>query len=126
MIEVFDTTAARSALARRKLGCPDCGQALKSWGRARERTVRELGGALVTVVPDRARRPASHPGQPVRLRVGTRRGAAAARHATTGPPRARRKPGRRAFVSSGRTQWAGAFRSGRTHDQTEGIADLFT
>jgi transposase-like protein len=55
MIEVFDTTAARSALARRKLPCPDCGQALKPWGRARERTVRELGGALLTVVPDRAR-----------------------------------------------------------------------
>ena len=54
MIEVFDTTAARSALARRKLPCPGCGQALKPWGRARERTVRELGGAL-TVVPDRAR-----------------------------------------------------------------------
>lgn len=55
MIEVFDTVAARSALARRKLRCPDCGQALKPWGRARERTVRELGGALLTVVPDRAR-----------------------------------------------------------------------
>jgi hypothetical protein len=37
MIEVFDTTAARSALARRKLRCPGCGQALKPRGRARER-----------------------------------------------------------------------------------------
>jgi transposase-like protein len=55
MIEVFDTTAARSALARRKLRCPDCGQPLRPWGRARERTVRELGGALLTVIPDRAR-----------------------------------------------------------------------
>ena len=55
MIEVFDTTAARTALARRKLRCPDCGQALKPWGRGRERTVRELGGALLTVCPDRAR-----------------------------------------------------------------------
>jgi transposase-like protein len=55
MIEVFDTDAARTALARRKLPCPDCGQPLKPWGRARQRTVRELGGALVTVVPDRAR-----------------------------------------------------------------------
>jgi transposase-like protein len=55
MIEVFDTTAARSALARRMLRCPDCGQALKPWGRARERTVCELGGALLTAVPDRAR-----------------------------------------------------------------------
>ncbi len=55
MIEVFDTAAARYALARRKLRCPDCGQALKPWGRARERTIRELGGALLTVRPDRAR-----------------------------------------------------------------------
>jgi transposase-like protein len=55
MIEVFDTTAARCALARRKLRCPDCGQALKPWGRARERTIRELGGVPLTVIPDRAR-----------------------------------------------------------------------
>jgi transposase-like protein len=55
MIEVFDTAAARCTLARRKLRCPDCGQALKPWGRARERAVRELGGALLTVRPDRAR-----------------------------------------------------------------------
>jgi hypothetical protein len=53
MIQVFDT-AARYALARRKLRCPDCGQALKPWGRARERTVRGLGGELVTVRPGRA------------------------------------------------------------------------
>ena len=54
MIEVFDTAAARIALAGRKLGCPGCGQPLRPWGRARERTVRDLGGALVTVRPDRA------------------------------------------------------------------------
>jgi hypothetical protein len=54
MIEVFDTAAARIALARRKLGCPGCGQPLRPWGHARERTVRDLGGALVTVRPDRA------------------------------------------------------------------------
>ena len=54
MIEVFDTAAARIALARRKLGCPDCGQPLRPWGHARERTVRDLDGALVTVRPDRA------------------------------------------------------------------------
>ena len=54
MIEVFDTTA-RSALARRMLRCPDCGQPLRPWGRARARTVRELGGALLAVIPDRAR-----------------------------------------------------------------------
>lgn len=55
MIEVFDTTAARCALARRMLRCPDCGQALKPWGRGRERTIRELGGGVRTVRPDRAR-----------------------------------------------------------------------
>jgi hypothetical protein len=55
MIQFFDTAAARQALARRKLPCPDCGQALKPWGHARERTVRDLGGALLTVRPDRAR-----------------------------------------------------------------------
>ena len=55
MIEVFDTAAARCALARRMLRCPDCGQALRPWGRARKRAVRELGSALLTVRPDRAR-----------------------------------------------------------------------
>jgi len=54
MIEVFDTAAARIALARRKLGCPGCGQPLRPWGHARERTVRDLDGELVTVRPDRA------------------------------------------------------------------------
>ena len=54
MIEVFDTAAARTALARRKLGCPDCGQPLRPWGHARRRTVRELGGVLAAVRPDRA------------------------------------------------------------------------
>ena len=42
MIEVFDTTAARNALARRKLRCPDCGQAPEALGAARERTIRDL------------------------------------------------------------------------------------
>ncbi|HEY6787517.1 MAG TPA: DUF6431 domain-containing protein [Trebonia sp.] len=54
MIEAFDATAASTALARRKLGCPDCRQPLRPWGHARERTVRDTGGALVTVRPDRA------------------------------------------------------------------------
>ena len=54
MIEVFDTTAARIALARRMLGCPGCGQPLRPWGRARERTVRDTGGTLLTIRPDRA------------------------------------------------------------------------
>jgi transposase-like protein len=55
MTEVFDTAAARSALARRMLPCPDWGQPLKPWGRARERTIRELGGGVLAVRPDRAR-----------------------------------------------------------------------
>lgn len=54
MIHVFDTTAARSGPARRKLRCPDCDQALRPWGHARERTIRELGRAPATVRPDRA------------------------------------------------------------------------
>ncbi|AKH83912.1 hypothetical protein AA958_18835 [Streptomyces sp. CNQ-509] len=55
MIEVADAAAARHALARRRLHCPDCDAAVKSWGQARARTVRDLGGELVTVRPDRAR-----------------------------------------------------------------------
>jgi hypothetical protein len=55
MIQVFDTTAARRALARRMLPCPDCGQPLRPWGRARQRTVRDQDGALATARPDRAR-----------------------------------------------------------------------
>ena len=43
MIEVFDTAAARIALALRKLGCPGCGQPLRPWGHARERTIRDTG-----------------------------------------------------------------------------------
>jgi transposase-like protein len=55
MIEVADAAAARKALARRMLRCPDCRAALKPWGQARPRTVRDLGGGLVAVRPDRAR-----------------------------------------------------------------------
>src|SRR6266849_2012640 len=54
MIEVFDTAAAGIALARRKLGCPDCRMPLRPWGHARERTVRDTGGTLATIRPDRA------------------------------------------------------------------------
>jgi Domain of unknown function (DUF6431) len=57
MIEVFDTAAAGIALARRKLGCPDCAGPLRPWGHARERTVRDRAGAMMTVCPDRARCP---------------------------------------------------------------------
>jgi transposase-like protein len=55
MIQVFDTAAARRALARRMLPCPDCGRALRPWGRARERSVRGPGGAVATTRPDRGR-----------------------------------------------------------------------
>src|SRR5258708_5817750 len=54
MMGVFDPAAARIARARRKLGCPGCGQPLRPWGRAREGTVRAVGGALVTVRRARA------------------------------------------------------------------------
>jgi hypothetical protein len=54
VIEVFGTAAAGIALARRQLGCPGCGQPLRPWRHARERTVRDLYGELVTVRPDRA------------------------------------------------------------------------
>lgn len=55
MIEVFDTEAARILLARRKLACPHCRAALRPWGHARVRVVRELGGGERPVRPDRAR-----------------------------------------------------------------------
>ena len=58
MIQVFDTAAAGIALARRKLGCPDCSKPLRPWGHARERTVRDLHGELVTARQDRALCPA--------------------------------------------------------------------
>jgi len=54
MIEVLDTEAAQLLLARGKLACPACGQMMRPWGHARERTVRDLGGTLITVRPDRA------------------------------------------------------------------------
>ena len=55
MIQVFDTGAARRALDRRLLRCPDCREPLKPWGRTRERTVRGRGGAKATFRPDRGR-----------------------------------------------------------------------
>jgi transposase-like protein len=55
MIEVFDTAAARQALARRRLGCPGCAAPLRPWGRARTRTVHDRDGEQLTCRPDRAR-----------------------------------------------------------------------
>lgn len=55
MIEVFDTAAARQALTRRQLRCPDCAEPLRPWGRARTRTVRDCDGQRLTAHPDRAR-----------------------------------------------------------------------
>ena len=55
MIQVFDTGAARRALDRRLLRCPDCREPLKPWGRTRERTVRGRGGTKATFRPDRGR-----------------------------------------------------------------------
>src|SRR5260370_33528887 len=54
MVGCCAAAAAGIARAPGKLGCPGCGQPLRPCGRARERTVRDLGGALVTVRPDRA------------------------------------------------------------------------
>ncbi|MBK3581708.1 hypothetical protein JHN63_49755 [Streptomyces sp. MBT65] len=51
----MDAAVARQALARRMLRCPGCGAALKPWGQARPRTVRDLDAGLLTVRPDRAR-----------------------------------------------------------------------
>jgi len=55
MIEVFDTAAARQALARRRLCCPGCAAPLRPWGRARTRTVHDRDGEQLTCRPDRAR-----------------------------------------------------------------------
>ncbi|MGW3956838.1 DUF6431 domain-containing protein [Streptomyces sp. NPDC004752] len=55
MIEVFDTAAARRALARRLLWCPGCGSPLRPWGQARPRAVRDADGRDLVVRPDRAR-----------------------------------------------------------------------
>jgi hypothetical protein len=55
MIEVFDTAAARNALTRRQLRCPDCAEPMRPWGRARTRTVRDRDGHRLTAHPDRAR-----------------------------------------------------------------------
>lgn len=55
VIEVFDMTAARRALARRLLRCPECGGRLRPWGRARPRTIRDTDGSDLVVRPDRAR-----------------------------------------------------------------------
>jgi uncharacterized protein DUF6431 len=38
-----------------RLGCPDCGGALRPWGRARRRVVRGLRGQRFRLVPRRAR-----------------------------------------------------------------------
>jgi hypothetical protein len=55
MIEVLDTAAARQALTRRRLRCPDCAEPMRPWGRARTRTVRDRDGQRLTAHPDRAR-----------------------------------------------------------------------
>ncbi|GHJ35455.1 hypothetical protein [Streptomyces sp. TS71-3] len=60
MIEVADVAAARRALARRMLRCPDCAALLKPWGRAIPRTVSDLDGEPVTMRPDRVRCTARH------------------------------------------------------------------
>jgi Domain of unknown function (DUF6431) len=57
MIFAVDTAAARRALGRGLLGCPEagCGGRLRLWGAGRARRVREAAGRVVEVRPDRAR-----------------------------------------------------------------------
>ena len=57
MITVVDPDAARVALAAGRLACPEpgCEGRLRVWSRARARQVRQLGGQLVRLRPDRAR-----------------------------------------------------------------------
>ncbi|MEV7188208.1 DUF6431 domain-containing protein [Kitasatospora sp. NPDC093102] len=51
---MLDLAAARLALCARLLRCPDCGERLRPWGRARPRRIRE-GDEAVELTPDRAR-----------------------------------------------------------------------
>jgi hypothetical protein len=46
---------AEAQLTEAVMDCPRCGGALTKWGYARERTVRALGAATVTVRPRRVR-----------------------------------------------------------------------
>ena len=55
MTEVFDTVAGRSCAGPPDAVLPGLRPAAAAVGHARQRTVRELGGGLVTVRPDRAR-----------------------------------------------------------------------
>ena len=55
MIVVRRPGDAEARLADAVMCCPRCGGALAKWGYARERTVRALGAATVTVRPRRVR-----------------------------------------------------------------------
>ena len=55
MIVVRRPEDAEARLAEAVMCCPRCGGALTKWGYARERTVRALGAATVTVRPRRVR-----------------------------------------------------------------------
>ena len=55
MIVVRRPEDAEARLADAVMCCPRCGGALAKWGYARERTVRALGAATVTVRPRRVR-----------------------------------------------------------------------
>ena len=55
MIVVLSAADAQIRLASGAMACPQCGEALVRWGRARTRTVRGPGTSTVTVQPARAR-----------------------------------------------------------------------
>ena len=55
MIVVRRPEDAEARLADAVMCCPRCGGALAKWGYARERTIRALGAATVTVRPRRVR-----------------------------------------------------------------------
>ena len=56
MLLCTDAAAASAGLAGGLLACPSCGTGrLRRWGRARERVIRLLGGAITRLRPQRAR-----------------------------------------------------------------------
>jgi hypothetical protein len=58
MIGVLDPGRAEADLADGQLACPGCGAALRPWGHARPRRVRDRGSTRLMLRPRRARCPA--------------------------------------------------------------------
>ena len=55
MIGVVDQSFLEADLATGQLPCPVCAGVLRPWGHARTRRVRDLGQAMLTITPRRAR-----------------------------------------------------------------------